>query len=67
MGSPVQITLSSIRSRSSRSAHTSGLHVGGLPIEEMTSFLLTNAMVLFGLVLLEAAGISATSRKGRQP
>jgi len=48
-------------------AHTSGLHVGGLPIEEMTFFLLTNAMVLFGLVLLEAGGIRVTSRKGRQP
>ena len=48
-------------------AHTSGLHVVGLPIEEMTFFLLTNSMVLFGLVLLEAGGIPVTSRKGRQP
>jgi hypothetical protein len=48
-------------------AHTSGLHVGGLPIEEMTFFLLTNAMVMFGLVLLEAAGIRITSPKERQP
>lgn len=38
-------------------AHTSGLNVGGLPIEEMTFFFLTNAMVLFGLVLLEGADI----------
>ncbi|HUF10243.1 MAG TPA: lycopene cyclase domain-containing protein [Rhodothermales bacterium] len=48
-------------------AHTSGLHLGSLPIEEMTFFLLTNAMVLFGLVLLEAAGIRVTSRNERQP
>ena len=45
-------------------SHTSGLRVGGLPIEEMVFFLMTNAMVLFGLILLEASGIGRISGAG---
>jgi len=39
------------------SEQTVGWSVGGLPIEEMTFFLVTNAMVLFGVILLEGSGL----------
>jgi lycopene cyclase domain-containing protein len=39
-------------------AHTVGWSAVGLPIEEMVFFLVTNAMVLFGLVLLEGSSLA---------
>jgi len=45
-------------------AATVGWHIFGLPVEEMTFFLLTNAMVLFGLVLLEG-GLAARRAEDR--
>jgi len=44
--------------------HTVGWSIGGLPIEEMTFFLMTNAMVLFGVILLEGSGLGGRKVKG---